>query len=117
MNIRLSLVGMTLAFMIPWAAAAQVVTDGRSLRQRCATVQWTNPSAGLACRGYIGGVVDILADGHEVYGRRACPPPATSREAVVKTVRDWLGRHPEQLQQRAARVTVQALAEAYPCAN
>jgi hypothetical protein len=106
-----------MAMLIPSVVSAQVVTDAQSLRQRCATVQWTNPSAGLACRGYIGAVADILADGHEVYGRRACPPPGTSREAVVKTVRDWLGRHPEQLQQRAARVIVQALAEAYPCAN
>ncbi len=62
-------------------------------------------------------MVDILADGHEVYGRRACPPPETSREAAVKTVREWLRRHPDLLQQKASLVTVQALAEAYPCAD
>ncbi len=117
MKIRLPPAILTMAVLLPAAAAAQAVTDGQSLKQRCATVQWTSPSAGLTCRGYIGAVVDILDDGNQVYGRRACPPPGIKREAVIKAVRDWLGRHPNLLQEKASVVTAQALAEAYPCAN
>ncbi|MDH3594611.1 MAG: Rap1a/Tai family immunity protein [Rhodospirillales bacterium] len=117
MNIRFPLATLVIAVMLPSAVAAQVVTDGKSLRQRCATVQWTSPSAGLACRGYIGAVADILTDGNKVYGQRACPPPGAKREALVKAVRDWLGRHPDLLQQKASVVTAQALAEMYPCEN
>ncbi len=117
MNIKLSLATLAIAVVLPSATMAQVVTDGQSLKQRCATVQWTSPSAGLVCRGYIGAVADILADGNKVYGRRACPPSGAKREALIKGVRDWLGRHPDLLQQRASAVTAQALAEAYPCAN
>ena len=117
MKISRPLAALAMAVLLPSAAAAQAITDGRSLKQRCATVQWTSPSAGLACRGYIGAVLDILADGNEVYGRRACPPPGTKREVVTKAVRDWLERHPNFLQEKASAVTARALAEAYPCSD
>ena len=117
MNTRQPLAAIAIATLLPATAVAQTITDGRSLMQRCATVQWTSPSAGLGCRGYIGAVLDILADGQEVYDLQACPPPGTKREAVIKAVRDWLERHPELLKQKASVVTVQALAEAYPCAK
>ncbi len=117
MNTRLHLATIAMATLLPAIASAQTITDGRSLKQRCATVQWTSPSAGLACRGYIGAVLDILADGNELYGRRACSPPDAKPEDVIKAVRDWLERHPERLEQKASVVTVQALAQTYSCAK
>ena len=117
MNTRLPLATIAMATLLPAIAAAQTITDGQSLKQRCATVQWTSPSAGLACRGYIGAVLDILADRNEAYGQRACLPPDAKRESVIKAVRNWLERHPELLGQKASVVTVEALAEAYPCAK
>jgi len=105
------------AVLLPAAAAGQVITDGESLRQRCATVQLTMPLAGLGCRGYIGAVVDILVDGNTVYDHRACPPPGENREILIKVVKAWLDRHPEALKQKASVATAQALAEAYPCAT
>ncbi len=115
MKARLTLVMLAMAALLPMAAVAQTIGDGHSLKKRCATVQWTSPSAGLGCRGYIGAVLDVLADGNALYGRRACPPSNTKREAAIKAVRDWLERHPDLLVNKASVVTVRALAETYPC--
>jgi hypothetical protein len=102
---------------IPTAALPQVITNGESLKQRCATFQLTMPSAGLGCRGYIGAVADILADGNTIYDHRACSPPNEKRETLIKIVKIWLDNHQETLDQRASTITAQALAEAYPCAT
>jgi hypothetical protein len=105
-----------LVFLFPTTAAAQVITDGESLRKRCGTFQIIMPSSGLGCRGYIGAVLDIMADGNAVYEYRACPPHDEEREALIIAVKSWLDRHPNSLNRRASAVTAQALAETYPCA-
>lgn len=76
-----------LVFLFPTTAAAQVITDGESLRKRCGTFQIIMPSSGLGCRGYIGAVIDILADGNAVYEYRACPPHDEEREALIMAVK------------------------------
>lgn len=110
---RVILVGLLV--LLPTAAQPQIVTDGASLKKRCASVQLTMPTAGLGCRGYIGAVADILADGNTIYGYRACPPPKKKREALVKTVKNWLASHSGELRQKASAVIAHALAESYPC--
>ena len=104
-----------LALTLPQGAAAQTITTGQSLKDRCATVQLTSPMAGLGCRGYIGAVADILDDGHAVYGYRACTPPGTAREEQVRAVKSWLERHPDDLPLKASRLVAKALSDRYPC--
>ena len=104
-----------LALFVPAVAGAQPIVDGQSLRARCATIQLANPSGGLACRGYVGAVADILADGNTVNGLRACLPEGTTREALVKVVRSWLDGHADLLNSKAHRLTAQAISERYPC--
>lgn len=101
--------------LVSVTAHAQIVTDGNSLKQRCATVQIAAPTAGLGCRGYIGAVADVMADGNAIYEHRACLPAAVKREAVVKTVKVWLANHKKDLHRRASALIAEALAEAYPC--
>lgn len=96
-------------------AEAQVITDAKSLRQRCASVHVFNPTAGLGCRAYIGAIVDSLEEDNTVYGLRACLPVDLEREAVIRAVTAWIDQHPDALDQRAALAVVQALAAAYPC--
>lgn len=104
-----------LVVTLPQGATAQTITTGQSLKDRCATVQLTTPMAGLGCRGYIGAVADILADGHVVYGYRACLPPKAAREELIRTVKSWLDRHPDDLRLKASRIVARALSERYPC--
>lgn len=114
---RNRLIIVSLLVLLPITSRSQVVTDGASLKKRCASLQLTMPSAGLGCRGYIGAVADILADGNSIYNYRACPPAGKKREALVKTVKNWLASHSGELRQRASAVIAQSLAEAYPCAK
>ncbi len=100
---------------ISGSAAGQAITTGQTLKERCATVQLTAPSAGLVCRGYIGAVVDILADGNTVNGYRACPPSTDRREDLVKAVKAWLDKHPEALPVKASQAVAEALAKSFPC--
>lgn len=111
---RGALIAGLLAF-VPVTAHSQVVTDGSSLKKRCATLQITAPSAGLGCRGYIGAVADVMADGNAIYDRRACLPATIKREAVVKSVKGWLENHKKDLRRRASALVAQALAESFPC--
>ncbi len=104
-----------LAFYAPAGASAQTITTGQSLKERCAAFQLTNPSAGLACRGYIGAVADILSEGNAIDGHRACLPATVRREDLVRQVIAWLDRHPELLRAKAHRLTAEALSERYPC--
>lgn len=94
---------------------AQTITDGRSLEDRCAFLQISNPAAGLQCRGYIGAIADIMAAGDLVAGRRACIAAPTKRESLVNAVKEWLRRHPEERSKNAFSLVASALAEAYPC--
>ncbi len=110
---RVAIAG-TLA-LAPLAAHSQVITDGKSLKQRCASFQITVPSAGLGCRAYIRAVVDIMADENSIYEHRACPPPNVKRETMVKTVKIWLDKSNRDLRRRASALIAQALGEAYPC--
>ena len=104
-----------LASSLPGIAAAQTITSGQTLRERCASVQLISPSAGLHCRGYIGAVADILAGGNTIDGYRACPPADLRREDLVGSVRSWLDQHQEHLQSPAFRLTAKAVSERYPC--
>ncbi len=106
-----------LLVLLPTGAQSQIVTDGVSLKQRCASIQLSLPTAGLGCRGYIAAVADILRDGNTIYNYRACPPPSVKREAMVKTVKVWLTSHPGDLRQRASVLVARALSESYPCAK
>ena len=110
-----ALVAGSLVLVSVTSAQAQVVTDGRSLKERCATLQIAAPALGLGCRSYIGAVVDVMADGNAIYDRRACLPAKAKREAVVKSVKIWLENHKEDLRRRASALIAQALAEVYPC--
>ncbi len=103
--------------LVPVGAGAQSITDSETLRQRCATVQLVNPSAGLGCRGYIGAISDVLAAGNAINDHRACPPPSVKREELVGIVRSWLQRHPEALPSPAFVSITHALAEAFICAR
>ncbi len=104
-----------LVLYVPAGASAQTITSGRSLKERCATFQLTSPSAGLACRGYIGAVADVLSEGNAIDGHRACPPATVRREELVRQVIAWLDRHPDLLDAKAYRLTAEALSERYPC--
>ena len=97
--------------------SAQTITDGNSLLQRCSVLHVVNPMAGLHCRGYIGAIVDIMADGHEVAGFRACPTHPREREKIIKAVKAWLETHKSELGVNAYVVSARALAEAYPCSE
>ena len=55
-----------LELLSPATASAQIITDGEVLKKRCASFQLLNSSAGLACRGYIGAVADIMSDVSDV---------------------------------------------------
>ena len=98
-------------------ASAQSISDGRTLSDRCASFQLTNPAAGLGCRGYIGAVADILAAGNSIDSYRACPPAEIGREKLVKTVTSWLDMHQGSLSSPAFNLVAQAIAESYPCAK
>jgi len=104
-----------LAMFAPAVSGAQTIVDGRTLKARCATIQLTNPSGGLACRGYVGAVADILSDGNRVNGYRACLPDGVTRGDLVKVVRGWLDGHPDLLRSKAHLLSAQALSERYPC--
>jgi len=58
-----------------------------------------------------------MADEEKIYGYKACVPRETKREAVIKTVKNWLESRSEALNRSASSVVAQALAEAYPCAE
>jgi hypothetical protein len=103
------------AHCLPQSASAQTIGNGRSLKERCATFQLTNPSAGLACRGYIGAVVDILAAGNTIDGYRACPPSDAKREELIRSVKTWLDRHQDLLERKAHGLAAAALSERFPC--
>ena len=78
-------------------------------------MQLTAPSAGLACRGYIGAVADILEAGNRIEDYRACPPSNVNREQIVRSVKSWLDRHPDLLRLPAYHAVAEALSEHYPC--
>ena len=96
---------------------AQTITDGHSLLQRCSDFHVISPMAGLHCRGYIGATVDIMADGNEVAGFRACPSQPHEREQIVKAVKRWLAAHEPELAAKAHMLAARALAETYPCTD
>ena len=106
-----------LLVLTPTTAQPQIITNGESLKQRCDTFQLTMPAAGLGCRGYIGAVADILADGNTIYDYRACPPPGKKREALIKTAKKWLENHSAAMNRSASALIAQALAEVYSCAT
>ncbi len=117
MSNKLLAVLIFFVFVLPAPAYAQQITDGHSLKDRCATFQLTTPSAGLACRAYIGAVADIMADGIVVSGKQACPPHALRREDLVKVTRDWLKARQDLLIRRAYQLIAQALSETFPCSS
>ena len=104
-----------LALLAPAVSSAQAIVDGHTLKARCAVIQLANPSGGLACRGYVGAVADILGDGNTVNGLRACLPEGVTREVLVKVVKSWLEKHPDLLRTGAHLLSAQALSERYPC--
>lgn len=106
-----------LALVQATPALAQTITDGASLRERCRMVQITDPTAGRHCQGYIGAIVDIMAAGHRLDGRAACPPDPTERYELTKTVKAWIKEHPQVLKDAAYSVVAQALSETYPCGS
>ena len=106
---------VALAMFAPAATWAQTIVDGQTLKARCATIQLANPSGGLACRGYVGAIADVLAEGNPIGEFRACPPAGATREALVKVVKSWLERHPDLLKSKAHILCARALAEEFPC--
>ena len=116
LNSAAVMIGLFLsATIVPQSASAQAIGNGRDLKERCATFQLANPSAGLGCRGYIGAVADILAAGNTIESYRACPPSDAKREDLVRSVKAWLDRQPGLLQLEAFRLVAQALSEHHPC--
>jgi hypothetical protein len=109
----LAIVGWFL--LAPAVVKAQAITDGESHLKRCLTIQLTNPSAGLGCRGYIGAVAVVLAAGNAIDGFRACPPRTINREELIRTVKTWLQKNPTARSFPAFGSVSRALAEIFPC--
>ncbi|MDX1400856.1 MAG: Rap1a/Tai family immunity protein [Kiloniellales bacterium] len=112
---RYSVVILALAFLVPSSTAAQMITDGQSLKKRCDTVQIFMPTSGVGCRGYIGAIIDVMIDENAIYGYRACPPQSKKREDLILAIRSWMEKHPKSLELKAANAAAQALAETFPC--
>ena len=98
-------------------AWGQTITDGYSLKARCASIQVLNPASGLGCRGYVGAIADVLANGYAIGDFNACLPPGHGRKEQVKTVKAWLDDHRDQLAKKAFVLVARAFAATYPCAD
>ena len=71
-------------------------------------------AAKAVCEGFIGGVLDVVAN-NSIYGFTACIPPMTPMSKAADVTKNWLTVHPESSTRPASSAIAQALAEAFPC--
>jgi hypothetical protein len=73
-----------------------------------------DPATKAVCFGFVGGVLEIVANS-PVYGLSACISPLTPLSKAVDVTKKWLTVHPEYSAKPASLAIAQALAEAFPC--
>jgi hypothetical protein len=95
------------------SALAAAFKTGSSLKSNCDDTI-IDFSAGL-CTGFIVGVADVMGDGNEINGFRACVPDNVIVNQVVNVARQYLARNPAQRHFSAASLVASALQEAFPC--
>jgi len=89
-------------------------TNGERLAELCFTKVEGMPENPL-CVGYIGGVVDVMANKVAVGGYLACFPFGTTPATHVTVVKSFLRAHPEQYHYPAAFLVAQAITKSFPC--
>jgi len=89
-------------------------TNGERLAELCFTKVEGMPENPL-CVGYIGGVVDVMANKAEVGGYLACFPFGTTPHTHVTVVKSFLRAHPEQYHYPAALLVAAAISKSFPC--
>lgn len=67
------------------------------------------------CMGYIVGIADVLDDGDNVDGLRACLPRGATIGQVVDTAMYYIRDNPQDRHYSASSVVAAALAAAFPC--
>ncbi len=68
-----------------------------------------------ACRAYVAGVADVLADGQSVGNNRACFDQETTKGRATEAVIAWMRANPKRKDLTAVQITATALAQKYPC--
>lgn len=68
-----------------------------------------------ACRAYVAGVADVLADGQAVGDVKACINEDATKGQATEAVIAWMRAHPERKKLSAVQITASALAQKYPC--
>jgi hypothetical protein len=67
------------------------------------------------CAGFVAGIADAaLGTSHGILGRRACLPEQVTGAQARDVVKQFLEQHPEARHYAAARLVLDALAEALP---
>ena len=68
-----------------------------------------------ACRAYVSGVADVLAEGQAVGNVKACISEEATKGQATEAVIAWMRAHPERKELTAVQITAAALAQKYPC--
>lgn len=114
---------LTIAVPLPGTAqnssSNEPFVSGESLRVMC-TSSWGHMAyleMYAACRAYVAGIADVLADGQVVANSRACFGPEATKGQATEAVVAWMRAHPETETKglTAVQITTMALAQKYPC--
>ncbi len=125
---RSTLGGGTAALMIALgiclnaAAGAQAARSERFVSTESFWVMCTSDWGNVAylemyaaCRAYVSGVADVLADGQAVGNVKACINEDATKGQATEAVIAWMRAHPERKELTAVQITASALAQKYPC--
>lgn len=104
------------------SAGSQVFTTVQELYNNCIASQlsYTTVSSLSNCRGYIGGVVEMMMvigaapdAAQRIFGM--CPKDAVTQGAVTQVFKNWAEKHPEMWSKPRVLGVMTALQEAWPC--
>ncbi len=125
---RSALGGSTAALMIALCICLNVATGAQAARSErfgstesfwvMCTSNWGNVAyleMYAACRAYVSGVADVLADGQAVGNVKACINEDATKGQATEAVIAWMRAHPERKELTAVQITAAALAQKYPC--
>ena len=113
---------IALAIAFTLVAAAQAARSERFVSTESfwvmCTSNWGNVAyleMYAACRAYVSGVADVLADGQAVGNVKACINEDATKGQATEAVIAWMRAHPNRKELTAVQITASALAQKYPC--
>ena len=94
-----------------FAPSYSATTSSDDLQLWCADREYLE----FTCAGYIRALFDVMADGNEVSGARACIPAGVTVEEARNIAIDYLESNLQEAPQSAPVLIAAALAQAFPC--